>query len=456
MLGTPDFAGPLTTDQPLIPMTDELALARESATEFPVLAAFDTGGGAELRLVDATSPMIVAGNGDGIVDIAAAGLLDPDRPVLYAATIDDGPGGAAGGGDTDPWWVITDTNRKQGRRWSTIGFNLGALESTGALQTDADPNDNDLDIFEGSDLDDQTVAVHLGDVGDVRASSYGSDILYTAEDAPNFAVDGDPTTAWRAGIAEGTAGLSLSVDLRTPESISGLVLLQPQVGANNRFITRVRITVGGASFEVDLDASSRVVPGQSIDLAEVGVDGSVTSLDVEVVADNVGAIASFAGQPGVGFAEVGLVRVDESVVVDDRVVRLPIAATLGIADDDRLTYVFTRQRIDSATPNRQAPEPQLNRQFDVPVGRSFEVSGDARVSATASDEVLNDLIEPGDVSAVASARLPGSVASRGAAAVDGDPATAWQTPFDASIGAVLAVSTNQPVAADRDHVDVAR
>ena len=74
----------------------------------------------------------MAGSAEGIVDLAGAGLLDPNRPVLFAATLDDLE--ASGEFDpavlgSEPWWIVTDTNRRQARHWSTISSNLGALET---------------------------------------------------------------------------------------------------------------------------------------------------------------------------------------------------------------------------------------------------------------------------------------------------------------------------------------
>ena len=150
-LGEPDHAGPLVVDTPRIPVLDERTLAHpDAADEFPVVAAFDLDPSPAATTVSAAAPIILAGSGDGVVDLAGARLLDPDRPLLYAATLDDlGREGALDPAmfGTDPWWVFTDTNRQQGRRWSTVSSNLGALEANGSLQLDDDPGDEPLDLF---------------------------------------------------------------------------------------------------------------------------------------------------------------------------------------------------------------------------------------------------------------------------------------------------------------------
>ncbi len=456
-LGTPDHSGPLTTDLTRITLVDEITLARsDAAQQYPITAAFELEPQGDLILRSAADPVILAGDGDGIVDVAAAGLFEPGRPVVYAASVDDETLEAA----IDPWWIITDTNRKQGRRWSSIGSNLGALESAGPLTTDVDANDSRLDLFADSSTttDDQTIAMHLGDVADVSASSYGSRIIYTAEDAPGFAIDGDPTTAWRSGIAEPSDGITWQADFAEAEDLTALVLLQPQIGASERIISRLRLTTDVGTSVFDLDDSSRAGIGQRLDLVAAGLAGPTQGVEIEVLADNLGDRPSYVGQPGVGFAEITPVRNDGSIVVDDRTVRLPITADLDIEADDRLTYVLTRQRIDPATPNRQAPEPSIDRRFDLPADRSLVISGEARLSSTADDTVVATALGQQEVqraTAVASVRLPGSVESRGDAAVDGDPTTAWQTPFDGSTGATLTITQpTRPVPVEVDALTI--
>jgi hypothetical protein len=63
---------------------------------------------------------------------------------------------------------------------------------------------------------------------------------------------------------------------------------------------------------------------------------------------------------------------------------VPRLDAFGLTDADRLadqqlTYLFTRQRIDPATPNEAPAEPSLVREFEVPDERSFVLSGEARL-----------------------------------------------------------------------------
>ncbi len=105
---------------------------------------------------------------------------------------------------------------------------------------------------------------------------------------------------------------------------------------------------------------------------------------------------------------------------------------------ERLSYVLTRERLDPATPNRTAPEPSISRRFDVAQERTFELVGEVRLAGEASDAILLDALDD-DVVVIADRQLRGIPAARGASAFDGDLSTAWQTPFDGSLGASVRV-----------------
>ncbi len=67
----------------------------------------------------------MAGSGEGIVDAAAAGIIVADQPVLYSATFADDPDGMQRALDDGAQLVLTDTNRRQARRWGTVRENVG-------------------------------------------------------------------------------------------------------------------------------------------------------------------------------------------------------------------------------------------------------------------------------------------------------------------------------------------
>ena len=433
-LGDPSFAGPTIVDSPRQPMLDEQSFARPDAPHsFPAVAAFQLNPNEpDVMLRPISNPMVVAGNGDALVDLAASGLLDGQRAVLYVDDPTTVPAGARTA--TDPWYIVTDTNRRQGLRWSSLGANRGALE-TAEQQPAADLRDNRLDVVP-SDSRLQTVLEVGGDAASVTASGYGNAFSYTPEDAAWFAFDDDTTTAWRTGVFDDSTGSSITLELTKPVTADRIVLTQPQRGFS-RTITRIRITLNDRSFEASLGAESTSASGQLIKIPAE----PFSSLTVTVLADSTGPLANYAGQPGVGFAEINIPGVDVATAA-----RLPTAILQSIDDlaDRRLTVVMTRQRIGAGIANRFDPEPVISRVFDIPAARTFEVAGELRLSADASDSQIQQLVAPGAVvHADANRRMPSAPALGAWAAIDNDPISAWTTPFGEpginAVGAAIAL-----------------
>ena len=104
-----------------------------------------------LRTVSATDPVIVAGNGSGLVSLASSGGLQVDRPNFYSASFAGKQAELAkllkASGTS---LVVTDTNRRQGRRWGSVRESEGYTERAGERPLLVDPTDNRLDVFPGS------------------------------------------------------------------------------------------------------------------------------------------------------------------------------------------------------------------------------------------------------------------------------------------------------------------
>jgi arabinofuranan 3-O-arabinosyltransferase len=88
-----------------------------------------------------------------------------------------------------------------------------------------------------------------------------------------------------------------------------------------------------------------------------------------------------------------------------------------------------------------------------PEDRTFTVFGRARLSADLAEERIDAFLgipsaEEGGVTATSSARLPGDLASRASAAVDGDTTTAYRTPFNGIAGTTLEFTYPEPVSVD--------
>ena len=247
----------------------------------------------------------------------------------------------------------------------------------------------------------------LSGVSSVRATRYGNPVSYTTEDRPANALDGDPLTAWRAGVFTSVRGQRLRIELDRPVTTDRitLALLQPVTGAVVRYVTKARLRFDDdQSLDVTMDASSPAQPGQVV---ELGGPRTFKTLDIEITGANDGTLPSYGAQPGVGFAEVGIdgVRVDE-------VLRLPtdlLDAAGACSVEHDLTFLLTRNWIDPATPNRTDPEQSIARRFSLPTGRTFTVDGTARISGVAPDAAIDASLggPPPGPNATSSGRLPG-------------------------------------------------
>ncbi|HEX9992104.1 MAG TPA: alpha-(1-_3)-arabinofuranosyltransferase family protein, partial [Acidimicrobiales bacterium] len=437
---------------PRLPLVDELALATAPGAEDPPpVAAFPVEDAAPIvRAHPAAGPLVLAGDGEGVVDAAAEGLVTGDRVLLYAASLSDAEleEALAGGADL----VVTDTNRRRARRWRTVRENAGYTERAGEEPAVDDLADARLDVFPDADDDDRTVAVTPG--AEVSATSYGNPVSLTADNRPALALDGDPETAWETAAFSAVDGKGerLTVVPDGPVTTDRVTLLQPVRGARNRHLTEVRLHFagddGGEPVDAVLGPESLAAPGQVVTFPS----RTFSRLDVEIVATDRGRLGDYTGISGVGFAEVGIPGVEVTELV-----RLPVdlLATAGEASlDHRLTLLMTRQRSNPGEPVRSDEEPAMARTFSLPAERSFTVAGAARLSAYAPDEILDRLLGAGGgLVARSSGRLPGDVEARSAAAVDGDPATHWSPGFLGQEGHWLEVEAAGPVTFD--HLDLA-
>jgi arabinofuranan 3-O-arabinosyltransferase len=420
---------------PEFPLIDEIELDTPLDWEDPpAVAVF----GVEDRLPvtrthPAERPLVVSGSADGLVDLASVGGLHPGQAIFYSGTLAPDADLFDQVLDEGADLVVSDTNRKRSRSWNTLRENAGYTEQAGEEPLVYRPGDQRLDLFPGADDDSYTVTEQQGDAR-VFATGYGNIGTLTPNDRAAGALDGDPLTAWRAGDGGDARGERLIIEAVEPVTADHLEILQPQNGVRTRHITQVQLTFdGGEPMVVDLDDTSLVEPGQRVEFPS----RTFSTLDIELLADTAGDRSLFFGQSGVGIAEVRVAGLQVREVIRPPVDLLRAAGDASA--DHRVSYLFTRLRTNPAEPVRTDTEVSMVRVVDVPTDRSFSVSGQARVNALAPDPLLDDVlgassVAEGGVTAVASDSLPGSIASRAHGAVDGDPATAWTTPFGGGVG----------------------
>jgi arabinofuranan 3-O-arabinosyltransferase len=442
-LGTPTAFGEPTPNVPDVPMVDEQQLGDPRVgTALPTVELVPVREPVPI-VRTATRVVLVAGSGDGLVDAAAAGLLQGDELVRYAADL--GPddlaqavAAADSGGAGLSTVVVTDSNRDRATHWRG-SQDVSGLTETGGPESDVTrftSADQRLAVFATQTPSNQTVALlddgtsALGTLR-VRATAYGEPFAYRPEDRPAMAVDGNPATAWV--VADRFSPEGESIELSATDG--ALRLVQPQDPTATRVITRVRVDeVDGTSREVALDESSLRPPGQTVELGSTGP----VSVTIVSVADR--AEGTDSGPSAVGFAELGPVATEVTVLPSDLLDRIDA--------DTRLAIVLSRERTRPSDRWRDDPEPAMVRQFALPVDRTFDAAVTLRLDARATDAVLADLAGRAPV-ATASSHLTGMVSAGAAAAVDGNPATAWVTPFGQAVGSTLTLALQPGTTTDR-------
>ena len=424
--------GEPTINRGTVAVTDERALGdpRIGTPQSPVELATIRDGGTVVRA--SSSSVVVSGSGDGLVDAAAAGLIDGSSVVRYSASLATDPVALTAAIDDASAVIVTDSNRSEARHWRSSQDTRGFTEYD---QPRLDPlaevaADQRLPVFATDRLDTTTVAEQRGWVT-ATATSYGEPFAYLPEHRPFMAIDGDLDTSWEVGNHGNPVGETFRLLLERDTDVVNLVQAG-EVGA--RRITRIGVagvdSVGPdptTGYSVELDDRSLTAPGQPI-----GIPASTRMLDLTIEAVAGGDAGTASAVSGVGFAEIS-----SGLGPTTEVVRPPHDALGAVRPDTALAISFNRLRSDPMNRWRDDPEPSLNREFELPGDREFDLSATVRIDARASDRELAELF---GWPAIASSRLTGSVRNAGVAALDGDLGTAWMTAFSGAQGATLTIT----------------
>ncbi len=435
VLSSPDVIdveafGEPVVNVPEFAMTDPTELADDSvgAANAPVELVF-LGTDSELaRAYDRT--VLVAGSGDGVVDLAAAGLLPDGVGVRYAA--DD-----VGAWPSDVGVIVTDSNRDQARHWRSSQDTRGFTETGGPEQDVLDEvaSDTRLPVFDDVDATEQTTAEQRGPVV-ATASAYGEPFVYTPERRAAMAVDGDPATAWIVGDHGDPIGERLRLTFTDGSPTGRLRLLQPDAPGDRR-ISRISITEGASELEPGTRRDVTVEHADDGWSSPIELDADTTVVEIEIVEVEGGEPFTPSIVAGVGIAEIDLGLEPTLEVV------VPPAVPESVDPEMPLGWALTRWRTDPLDPWRSDPEPMLVREITTDALRTVTVAPTVRLDARAPDAELADLF---DWPAVASSRLIGSIEHAGVATLDGDLDTTWMSDFDEAIGARLTIeNVTEPV-----------
>ncbi|MFA5884528.1 MAG: alpha-(1-_3)-arabinofuranosyltransferase family protein [Acidimicrobiia bacterium] len=456
-LGAVEAFGPSTRNEPdpRIPLLDPVTLGVPADAETPPALAVRPVEDPQpiIRSAPAESPVIVAGDGEGLVDAAAAGLVSGNELVLSGPWLATHPTELARVLRNAADLVVTDTNRRRDRRWRSLRYTTGLTDRPGSSQPGTGQGEAELEQFPGSTDADRTVTIPEG--GTVDATEYGGLVTFDPDQRAAAAFDDDPTTAWQVSDITDPVGQVLTVRLPDPVRTDHVELLQSQGPARTRIVSEVTLRFdGGDPVTVALDERSRTGTGQRIDFPA----RSFRELAVEITGVATTPEIATRGASRTGFAEVRIpgVQVRELIRVPTRLTR----RLRGRSLDHRLAYVLTRSRSDPADTqdDRRDEEAALLRRFDVPDARSFTLTGTARVSGRASEAAVDALLGtaasgPAGVTLTSSDHLAGAIGQRAWAALDGDPTTAWTGDFLAPAPSWLQVDLSAPRTVD--HLDLA-
>jgi hypothetical protein len=417
----------------LVPHFDEQALSRPANQGWtaPLVSYTVDHPRPIVRAEPLASPLVLSGNGSGLVAASSAGLLADNPTIFYAGTLDTNPALRRQTLSRRADLVVTDTNPKQGYRWNGITENAGYTETASQGPDRSDPTDSPLDLFPKAPADAQSTTVFHG-ITSVTASSYSSPVQYFVDDRPAAALDGDVNTAWLT--PQGPDGQWWQANFAHPVSAGSINLVQQLTARPRRVITKVALSFGkGKLVDATLGPASQTPSGQTIRFPE----RTFSQLRITIAATRETRYFVGAGnQNPVGLAEVRIpgVTADETVSMPEDVLRATGAHSLT----DPLTMIMTRQR-SSGFPPRSDGEESLSRAFWLPTARTFALAGQARISSLASDRTIDQLVGrttggPSGVTASSSNRLTGNVTAGATAAIDGDASTVWEPGFGAASG----------------------
>jgi arabinofuranan 3-O-arabinosyltransferase len=459
------FGSPNPAPRIHYPLYSELRLGIPTGTpQPPALSVFDVAEPrAIVRAESAAAPIVLAGDGRGIVEAAGAGILG-DRSLFYAADEARDPARFAQAMDEGATLVVTDTNLLAQYQWGSLQANVGAAEQPGVASLADNPSFYTLPVFPGQTAADQTVADVSG-IKSVVASQYGDSLSFDPESQPLNAFDGDPGTAWVFGAHEAVGGIKVKADLVNAVTTDEVTLHQIKVTQPlARSITSVTLLFDGAHpLSVRLTPDSWSPGGQTVRFP------TRTFHDFELVVNGAtgGAQKRYDGLPSVGFSDISIPGVDSA----SESLRLPTdllseAGKLSLSHP--LDILLNRLRADE--PPRHDPEESMSRTFDLPTARTFSVSGTAEINPGDSDYLIDQLVglaPPGERPAVEPAGTPGKATvvaansstrldldrnARANAAVDGDPNTAWIAETGPQDGEWIQYYLSKPIAFD--HLDL--
>ncbi|HEX4819018.1 MAG TPA: alpha-(1-_3)-arabinofuranosyltransferase family protein, partial [Acidimicrobiales bacterium] len=454
-LGAPVAYGTPTINaaSPTAPLIDEAALRDDTQHPYGPVVDFPVNDPQNIvRTTSAQAPVLVDGDGEGLVSLASAGLLDGRELVQYAASYAKNTAGLQAQLDRGAALVVTDSNRRRARRWSTLRDNLGYTEQAGETPLRQDLTDNRLPVFPDANDDSYSVALYPGGVS-AQATTYGNSITYTPEYRPANAVDGDLRTAWKTGASSDVRGEKLVLSFAQPVTTDHVTVTQLLSGVRNRSITKLDLRFDdGDTMPFDLDATSSTLLGQALAFPE----RTFSKLELIIRDDDTGRQSTLTHPVRYSeFSPVGFSEVNVNDIHGAELVRMPtdlLAAAGDASASHPLTLAMERLRTDGAEVVRDDEETAIARQWSLPTARTFALTGEARLSQRVGDDLTDLLLGVVGPTATSSRHLGGDLDARSSSAIDGDPTTAWVPGFAEGNDDSITYQLGRPLTFD--HMDL--
>ncbi len=373
----------------------------------------DDAGPGIVRVHPRQGSVVLDGDAEGVVELAATGSLDPGNALLYAGDLDRAA--LATRVREGAELVFSDSNRRRRLVAQRVTENHGPTLGDQDPIPQADPR---YDPFPGRGAAGRTVAVYSG-LRYLRANQTATE-LTRPQNRPYAAFDGRADTAWLAAALPSDPHY-LELALRRPLAVAAIDIRPHFTGASRRGRLGVSVNGGPERIVRVRRGSNRIALPRS----------RVSTLRVRIVSSEGNLLGGLDGLsevsvPGLGVRET--LRLPTVLATASRGLDLshnPLAVVLGRTTVD-FPYRTGRLVEHARHPNVSDAEPGLVRDVTLPVARTFSVDGWGSVDRRVDDAHIDRLAGlPAGWSFTSSSRFEGLPGRRASSAFDGDPRTAW-------------------------------
>lgn len=436
---------------------EDLAIAPGSPYPAPLLSYAVTSPRPQLRFESSVSPFLVAGDGEGIVNMAGLGVLPTNASITYSGSVRATNPAFVRALQNNATLVLTDSNVRSLDSWGTLDSTFGYPMMADETPLVANPAQQSLPIFSNTSSDLQTVALYPG-ITQMAATSYGNPITNNPENQAASAFDGDQRTAWTEGAYQSAINQTIHLGIDHQVTADHLNILQPALeDSGPRHITKITVHLDNFHKSFTLNESSLAINGVASVGQRLGFKmRSFSHLSITIDATNQPALSDFSRANAVGLAEIGI----DNVTPIHESLRLPTDLTKKVG-----TAAINHPML--ITLNRSTlPYHGLNRLVTLLNPRSFSGSGLLRLNTEASDASINALLQRTGplsqpttsgvrvVGTNSTSRLPTTVNAGSWSAVDGNANTSWVPESSLAAGQSMTVNLASPITVDHLNLDL--